>query len=79
MEIIYFYSSLRGTCVFDTSPLSAFDMRGYFPVFIKLTVNRCSILGYFTGSPCFFTAMSIWKIRWEAEQEQATHFTCDLF
>lgn len=56
-EIVYFYFSLRNTCVFDTFPLSAFDMRRYFGVFIKLTVIRYSILGYFVGSLCFSTEM----------------------
>lgn len=54
-------------------------MRRYFGVFIKLTVIRYNILGYFVGSLCFSTERYTWKIHWEAEQEQTTHFTCDLF
>lgn len=38
-KAIYFYSSLKNTCVFDTSPLSAFNMREYFNVFIELIVK----------------------------------------
>lgn len=43
-EIIYFYSSLRNTCVFDTSSLSAFDMKGYFDVFIELIVKVTGVV-----------------------------------
>lgn len=43
-EIIYFYSSLRNTCVFDTFPLSALDMRGYFDVFIELIVKVTGVV-----------------------------------
>lgn len=38
-ELICFYFCLRNGCVFDTSPISAFDMRRYFGVCIELTVN----------------------------------------
>lgn len=43
-EILYFYSSLRNTCVFDTFPLSALDMRGYFDVFIELIVKVTGVV-----------------------------------
>lgn len=58
-EIIYFYSSLTHTWVFDTFPLSTFDTREYFDAFIELIIKVTgnSILGHLTGRASFFTAM----------------------
>lgn len=80
--VIYFYSSLRNTCVFDTSPWTAFDLRGYFDVLIELIVKVASMVFEDTSKVVHAFLLKCRHGKFIGRQirnKQTILFTCDLF